>query len=69
MLFSGANTNAEKRWCMKIITEYEKDNSSISFDEIVFESVKLKKMHPNEHMYGTPSFWLNEDGSYSWDYL
>jgi len=62
-LFSSDDSDNGKRWCMKIITEYEADNSSITFDKI-YGSTKIKILNPDGHSLKTPTFSLFDSGKF-----
>ncbi len=58
------DSDSEKQWCMEVIAEYERDSSSIEFNELGTASAKILKRDPETGLYGGPTFWLYEDGSY-----
>ncbi len=64
-VFSGGSTATKKQWCMDIISKYENDNASISFDEeMPYAPAMTKKMDPDGSIYRTPFFLLENDGRF-----
>jgi hypothetical protein len=53
-----------KQWCVEVIAEFERDNSSIKFNEFGMAPTKILKRDLETSLYGGPAFWLDEDGSY-----
>ncbi len=61
---SDIDIDSKKQWCMEVIAEFERDSSSIKFNEFGMAPTKILKRDLEASLYGGPTFWLDEDGSY-----
>lgn len=64
ILYALDDSDSDKQWCMKIIAEFEQDNTRIKFNEFEMAPTKILKRDPEASLYGDATFWVDEKGNY-----